>query len=299
MISINLTEQSRGHLAMLAFSFGIAGSFSLGSMVANLIDPVTLTAVRFVLASIFIAFIVSLSVKMKRRYLQATWRYFIAGSLMAIYFVLMFIGLRTATAVSTSAVFTLTPVMSGFFGWVLLGQMMSRHTAIALAIGAAGAVWVIFRADLAALIAFRIGTGEAIFLIGCVAHAFYTPFLRRVNRGEPVQVFVLGMLVTGSILLVCYGWSDIVSTSWLELPGIVWIAIAYITVIATALTFIAVNYASLRLPSAKVMAYTYLTPSWVIVWEAAWGRGIPDPRILAGILATIVALLMLLRHEED
>ncbi len=43
-------ESLRGHAAMLAFSVLIAGSFSLGARVANLIDPVAITALRFVLA---------------------------------------------------------------------------------------------------------------------------------------------------------------------------------------------------------------------------------------------------------
>jgi hypothetical protein len=30
-----------------------------------------------------------------------------------------------------------------------------------------------------------------------------------------------------------------------------------------------VHIAALRLPAAKVMAYTYLVPSWVILWELA------------------------------
>ncbi|MED5532589.1 MAG: EamA family transporter, partial [Pseudomonadota bacterium] len=53
------------------------------------------------------------------------------------------------------------------------------------------------------------------------------------------------------------------------------------------------------LPSAKVMAYTYLTPSWVILWEAALGNGFPMPAVLAGVLATILALTLLLRDETE
>ena len=38
------------------------------------------------------------------------------------------------------------------------------------------------------------------------------------------------------------------------------------------MTFVLLQFATLRLPSAKVMAYTYLVPSWVILWELALGR---------------------------
>ncbi len=283
---------------MLAFSFGIAGSFSLGGMVANLIDPISLTASRFLLSSILIGFIVYFGTTLKREYLLGSWRYFVAGGLMALYFVLMFIALQTTSAVSTSTVFTLTPLLSGLFGWILLRQRMTKRMAFALGIGAVGAVWVIFKADLNAIFQFRVGQGEIIFFFGCIAHAFYTPFLRYANRGEPPQVFVLGMVTTGALFLLVIGWGDIRATDWENLPSIVWITIIYITLIATILTFFAVSYASMRLPSAKVMAYTYLTPTWVILWEFALGKGLPSLPIMLGVATTIIALLLLLRNDH-
>ncbi|MCY4542788.1 MAG: EamA family transporter [Rhodobacteraceae bacterium] len=292
-------ERWKGHLAMLGFSLGIAGSFSLGSQVANLISPVAITAARFMFTAILLGTVLLLLRKVKRSHLEASWRYAVAGALMAVYFVLMFVALRTTSAVSTSAVFTLTPLMSGAFAWLLLRQTMTRRMAVALCTGAAGAIWVIFDADVGALLSFRVGSGELTFFVGCVAHAFYTPFLRRANRGEPPVVFVFGMVVTGTVILLIYGWRDVSGTQWLELPSLVWITIAYVTMIATLLTFVAVNYASLRLPSAKVMAYTYLTPSWVILWEFAFGNALPSMPILAGILVTIVALVMLLGADGE
>jgi hypothetical protein len=44
------------------------------------------------------------------------------------------------------------------------------------------------------------------------------------------------------------------------------------------------------------MAYTYLTPSWVIVWDIGLGGTAPPVMILAGIVLTIIALLLLLRE---
>ena len=57
------------------------------------------------------------------------------------------------------------------------------------------------------------------------------------------------------------------------------------------------QYATLRLPSAKVMAYTYLTPTWVILWELALGRGAPPLLVVVGVGLTALALLMLVKDE--
>ena len=292
-----MSGTTRGHLAMLLFSALVAGSFSLGALMANMISPVAFTAVRFFLAGVIIGVAVFATTGLPRTALQSPWRYAVLGAIFASYFILMFEGLKTAPAVSTAAVFTLTPVLSAGFGWLLLRQVTTPRIALALAIGAAGALWVIFRADLSALMRFEVGRGEAIYLAGCVAHAFYTPLVRRLNRGESPLVFTFGMLIAGCVVTTIYGWGAIRATDWAALPAIVWVALAYTAVFASAATFLLLQYATLHLPASKVMAYTYLTPSWVILWQIALGQAAPPPLVAAGVGLTALALILLLKEE--
>ncbi|WP_319824812.1 DMT family transporter [Thalassovita sp.] len=293
-----MSQALRGHAAMLLFSALVAGSFSLGVLAAPHIAPTALNALRFAIASVLVGVAALATTGIPRHALHAPWRYFVLGGVFAIYFVLMFEGLKTAQPVSASAVFTLTPLMSAIAGYVLLRQITTRWMAAALSIGGAGAVWVIFRADLSALLQFQIGDGEIIYFWGCVAHAIYTPLVRKLNRGEPAVVFTFGMLVACCLIVTAWGWQDIRATDWANLPDIVWITLIYVAVFASAVTFVLLQYASLRLPSAKVMAYTYLTPSWVLVWELFMGNGTPPALVLVGVGLSIVALVMLLEGDR-
>ena len=234
---------------------------------------------------------------LKASHFGKPWRYFVLGGPFTIYFVLMFEGLKTANPVSAAAVFTLMPLMSAAFGWMLLRQVTTPRMALALSIAACGALWVIFRGDLAALTALDIGRGEMIYFVGCIAHALYTPMVRKLNRGEGAAVFTFGMLVAGSVLLGVFGFEAILATDWASLPPMVWVTIGYLTLFSTASSFFLLQYATLRLPSAKVMAYSYLTPAWVMLWELGFGSSLPPVPVLLGIMATVVALLMLLRNE--
>nr|WP_282103131.1 DMT family transporter [Leisingera sp. HS039] len=294
-----VSEALRGHLAMLLFSALVAGSFSLGVMVANEIAPAALNAARFGIAAVVIGVAALATTGLQRAHFRAPWRFAVLGGLFGGYFVLMFYGLQTAAPVSAAAVFTLVPVMSAVFGWLLLRQITTCWMALALAIGAAGAVWVIVRGDPGALAAFEIGQGEVIYFWGCVLHAIYTPMVRKLNRGEPAVVFTFGMLLAGGALLAVFGWQDILATNWSQLPGIVWIGLFYLAVCASSATFVLLQYAAMRLPSAKVMAYTYLTPSWVILWEIALGRGAPPGLVLIGVAMSVVALAMLLEGARS
>lgn len=292
-----MSPGAQGHLAMLAFSALVAGSFSLGALVANDISPAAFNAVRFCLAAVVVGAIAWHRGRLLRSSFAAPWRYGLLGGFFVIYFVLMFEGLKTAPPVSAAAVFTLVPVMAAAIAWFMLKQVLTRRMALALCIGGVGALWVIFRADLGALMAFDIGRGEAIYFVGCVSHAVYTPLVRRLNRGEGPVTFAFGTLLAGAVLLVVYAWPEIAGTDWAALPPLVWITLAYVTICATAITVVLLSFATLRLPSAKVMAYTYLTPSWVIFWEIFLGNGVPSLVVLGGVGLTILALLLLLRDD--
>jgi len=292
-----MTGPRAGHLAMLLFSILVAGSFALGSLAANEITSSALNAVRFWIATLIIGAAAFATGGVSRAAFNAPWRYILLAVFFTTYFVLMFEGLKTAPPVSAATVFTLTPILTAGFAWLLLRQDLTLRMAFALLIGALGAIWVIFRADVSAILRFEVGRGEMVYFWGCLAHAVYTPLVRKLNRGETAVVFSFGVLLAGSGLLTVWGWGDLVATDWLALPGIVWITILYTAVFASAATFVLLQFATLRLPSSKVMAYTYLTPSWVIVWELALGGTPPPTLVLAGLLLTVTALVLLLREE--
>ena len=48
-----------------------------------------------------------------------------------------------------------------------------------------------------------------------------------------------------------------------------------------------------RLPASKVIAYGYLTPAFVILFEALAGHGWPNLSIVAGAAVTVLGLIVL------
>lgn len=280
-----MTSAGQAHLAMLAFSGLVAGSFALGARAAPHVDPVALTAARFLLAAAALAVLA--------RRLDLSWRSAVLGGLMGTYFVLMFEGLKTAHSVSAAAVFTLLPAMTALVAIPILGQRPGPGMAAALALGAFGALWVIFRGDPAALAALDVGRGEAIYAAGCLAHAVYTPMVRRLDRNGPPVATTAGTMLAGALLLGLLGAPRIAATDWPALPPVVWVTLVYTAIAASAASLLLLNFAALRLPAAQVMAYTYLVPAWVLGWEAALGGAWPAPWTLAGAVFTLAALGLL------
>lgn len=122
--------------------------------------------------------------------------------------------------------------------------------------------------------------------------------LKRIfNRGESALVFTLGTVIGAMVDLTLAGLPALVATDWAALPPIVWITILYTAVFATAASFALTQFASLRIPAANVMAYTYLVPVWVILWGVALGAGGPPVLILPGIALILLALIAILGED--
>src|SRR3569832_1431010 len=223
----------------------------------------------------------------------APWRVGIMGALMAVYFVTMFIALTMTLPVATSAVYTLVPLMTAGTALILVGQRASPAVILSLVIAGLGALVVSFRGDGNALIHFDVGRGELIYFIGCVAYAFYTPLRRRFSRGEPSLVQSFWTLLATAICIALSGVPDILATDWAHLPSLVWWVVLYLAVGPPALCFFLIQFASLRLPAPKVIAYGYLTPSFVIPFEAVAGHGLPSLPIIAGAGVTVLGLIIL------
>ena len=138
-------DEARGHLAMAVFAALVAGSFPLGALAANLIAPAALNALRFAIAAALIGGVALASTGLPREAFRAPWRYAVLGGLFAVYFVLMFEGLKTARRSPRGGVHA-DAVADAAIGWPLLGQRL-RHGCGGFAAGSRlGAVWVIFAA---------------------------------------------------------------------------------------------------------------------------------------------------------
>ena len=73
--------------------------------------------------------------------------------------------------------------------------------------------------------------------------------------------------------------------------------LSYLVIFATAASMLLLQIGSMRLPAAKVMAYTYLVPSWVILWQIGFGLGAPPLMVAVGVGLTTLALVLLLKPD--
>lgn len=291
-------ERLLGHLAMLLFSALIAGSFSFGGLAAQHMDAAPLTLWRYLLTVLVMAVLAFGMFRAPLVRPVQPWRFLILGGLIAFYMLTMFTALEFTDPVSTGAVFTLMPLLSAGFALLFIGQRTRSGVLAALMIAAVGAIWVIFRGNVAAILSFDIGRGEIIFFTGVTAHAAYVPLIRKFDRGENPVAFGFWVTVASALCLLPIGARELAATDFAALPLSVYVAVAYLAVVTTAITFLLLQFASMRLPAPKVLGYGYLTPSFIILLEGLLGHGWPPASVLAGAIVTACGLVAMARLPD-
>lgn len=278
---------------MLLFSIFIGGSFSFGKLIAHDVDPIALTSMRFLLAVVVIGVTLAISRKFRRADYRKPFRFFILGGLFGVYFVLMFYALRLTTSLSLSVIFTMMPFLAALIDRVFFGRVSPASIWGALIIGAIGALWVVFEGSLDALISLDIGLGEIMFFSGVFAHAAYAVLIPRLRLGEDIAATGFGVMLSATAVLLVAFWPRVIATDWMGLSKLTWIILIYLAIMSTVLTFALIAFAASRLPSAKVTAYTYLAPFWVVVLDSIIGQSVPAFMVLAGGVPITLALILL------
>ncbi|MGD9950828.1 MAG: DMT family transporter [Desulfobulbus sp.] len=280
------------HCAMLFSAFLVSTSFTVGKAITPTLDPVVLTLLRFLLATIFFAPYAHHAFGISFPGWRSLTRYSLISGALVGFFWLMFLSLRITQPMNTGVIFTTVPGISGLFSWFLVRERLGVHRMLALALAMAGALWVIFEGNLERLLTLQLNHGDLIFFAGCLMMALYMPLVKLFHRGEPMAVMTLWILVTGSLWLLVFSLPRFSSILWAAIPLMTWLGIAYLAIFTTIITFFISQWATLHLGPTRVMAYSYLYPPLLVVLEWCLHHRLPSHSTLTGILIILPAMII-------
>jgi drug/metabolite transporter (DMT)-like permease len=288
----------RGHILMMLATVLIASSFPVGAAITHGLDTLVLTFLRFALATVLFAPIVAWRYGMALPGLRDLVRYAALSACLVAFFWGMFAALRYTSALNTATIFAVTPVMTAAFAAILLKERLNGAARIALPLGMVGAVWVIFRGDMAALITLDLGRGDVIFFAGSIAMAVYGPLVKYLHRGEPMAQMTFWTLVTGTVWLLILSAPRLPGVEWSAVPAAVYGGIVYLAVFSTLVTFFVVQWSNTVIGPTKTMSYTYLNPALVLVMGLAVGEAAPPLATYPGLVIIVAATLVLQWSEQ-
>ena len=286
------------HALMLLTAALVSTSFTVSKAITDAMDPAVLTLLRFSIAVLlFLPYIqwkhgLHLPAK-ERLFGYACISFALTG-----FFWLMFLSMRTTTALNTGVIFTLVPGISGLYSAILLKERLGRHRLMAMLPATLGAIWVLFRGSLSELLAFNLNPGDLLFFSSCLLMAFYTPLVKFFHREEPMSLMTFWVLVTGIGWLLLFCGYQLPSVPWASVSLKVWGGILYLAVFSTIITFFLSQLCTLFLGPTRVMAYSYLYPPFIVLLEWGLGHPLPSARIIPGV-GLIIAAMLLVQQGAD
>ncbi|MCL6415272.1 DMT family transporter [Aestuariirhabdus sp. Z084] len=300
------------HALLLLMTVLVAGSFPVGGEMMqslNQTDPSLnsgqLMLLRFALASLLFApYIV-------HRF-GLTWpgferlRVYTALALpLAVFFCCMFASLETSSVLNSGALFTSVPALAAIYARLLNGERSGPLLILGLVLGTAGALWVVFRGDLAALAQLQFSQGDAIFMIGCLFLGAYQPLVKRWHREEPVAVMTFWVILMATLLLLMFSLVSQLSMEpnpsttaqrwrqWHQLPASVYWGLAYLALFTTLLSFFLQQLGAITLGPARTSAYSLLTPVFVMAMSFYLEPQLFDWVLLPGVILVIVGVVLI------
>ena len=269
-----------------------AGNFIAGKVALDVVGPITLTALRTVLATGVLLWYV--------RFSYQTWPSVGAGDL-RIFLTLALTGLVTNTtlwyyglhrtlAINAAILGAMGPVFVALLSATWLRERLSRLNVLGILISSAGVVLTVTRGSVRALLDLDLHPGDFFILAGQSIWAVYSVYARQVSRRFPPTVITAGTYIVSAAFLVPL---SLIERPWTAVPHLTLGAVVAILYAATLVTVSHIwFYWGIRVVSAAVASLTVnlipfevLAVSWLLLGEpVTWAHVVGALVVIAGVV---------------
>ena len=291
---MTMTTSHTAHLKMFAFTALISLSFPIGSHITAQLNPLVVTWIRYLLASLLFLGLLLGQKQFRIPTAKDFARYTVICLPALTYFVTMFIALQDTSALDTSALYTTVPLMSAVLAAVIFRRRTPLTVIIALLGGMLGAGLIIFRGDLSAAGSIALTSSNKIYLLGCLAMALNPIVVKKYYRGESITHMTCWTLICATGLLTLGAAPKLATTDWSVISSDIWLGIGYLAVFATALSFFLFQQGSVSLAPEQVSAYTYLIPVMVLIVDRALGHIEPWSHVGYGVVIVMLSMMVMI-----
>jgi drug/metabolite transporter (DMT)-like permease len=279
----------------------MASSFVVSADLIPYANSITSTGLRFILASILMMPLVAIQFKVNSHRPMTSLKVYLHYGLISLFLVLFFVGLfealKTTTAMRTSVIYTLVPLISIVLTFVLLKVKTSKIKLLGFVLGSIGAILVLLAFNQDAVEFFSWYVGDGIFLMACFCLSIHVVLVKKWGAdASPIQGSFY-IMVLGSLMLIP------MMVSFGELDQVLWQArefwqiLLYLTVFTTMATFFLQQYLVQKIGPNHLLAFTYLIPILVVIPQG-WAGIAQLTDSLSGILITLLALYLISKDQK-
>jgi drug/metabolite transporter (DMT)-like permease len=174
----------------------------LGRWLRDDIGPLTLTALRFTVATAFFGILLRSRPPQERQFGKDKWWILAMGLAGVVGFSpLLYLGLRYSTAVNCSLIQGFSPLITALIAGIIIQEPVTRRQLVGAVLGLIGVAGLLSRGSLTYLLGLQFNAGDLILVASAVVWAFYSVFGRRVMRNRsPVAATALSNFLSLPII---------------------------------------------------------------------------------------------------
>jgi drug/metabolite transporter (DMT)-like permease len=286
------------HFLTLLATTLVAGSFLASEELSQIINPLSLTLLRFLGATLILSPIVFSRENWRKKILPLLPRALIISLFYALFFIAHFESFKTTTAINTGALFTLIPFITAIISIIVFKETLSTRELIAYLAGAIGTSWIVFSDQLKLLFSFTLNEGDLIFMLAVISMSLYTVARKYLYRDDEMVVLVFATLLGGSFWTALALIFTNQSLNWHLIQGNFLFQMIYLIIGATLMTVYLYQKTTVILGANRVSAYIYLTPALVVILKFFIDGTSITMNIMLGIIMSAVSTIILQKNKN-
>jgi len=273
------------YAVLLVQSLMASGTHIVAKIIVREVDAFTLTLVRSVIAAVAMGLILLIRGG-PIRLLRQERKMVLLLSFLAIpvnQFLFLF-GMRFTTASNAALLYSTTPILVLVFSRLFLGERLTGVKVVGVVLGFVGVITVVFERGVSASMEYLLGN----ILIGfaVMAWGLYTVFGRRlIIRYGAVEASSLTLII-GTVMFIPMGIVPALRFPFETLSPTSWMAILYLALITSVLSYFLWYFALGRAEAGKVALFANLQPILTTILAVLLlGQEVTVAFVIGGIIA--------------
>ncbi len=278
-------ENPKAHLALLAANIIYGASYSIAKMVMpDYIKPLGFIVVRGIGAVILFWLCHALLMKEKVETRDFPKLAICAVFGIAVNQMLFFSGLNITTTINAGIIMTSTPILVVVAAAFMIREKISAIKITGIVLGLVGALLIIVMGK-----DFSFGSetlpGDLLILINATSFGVFLVIVKPLMKKYHPLTVMKWVFLFGMLMVLPFGYKQFLAIDWANMPLTIGLAVAYVVVFLTFLSYLLNSYALSRVSASTVSIYIYSQPVFATIIAIILGNDSLTPlKIIAAAL---------------
>ncbi|WP_221567928.1 DMT family transporter [Alkalihalobacillus sp. TS-13] len=280
--------QELPYLLLVIATFFWGTNFVISRLLVNEIPPLQLSFIRWSIAFlVFFPFIIR-DLKQNRTIIRKNWKVLLTMALTGVagFNTLLYIAVQYTTSINASLVNSLAPLLMVLLSVIFLKENLFKIQYIGVILSFVGVFTVITDGHLETLLALKVNPGDLLVFAAVILFSIYSVLMKKFGVDLPKKTTFIVTIFIAVISLIPFAlWeSSYRAISLVELPFQAILAVIYLGIFPSIVSFICWNEGVMKVGPAKASNYLHLIVVFTTILAVAFaGERLVVAQVFGGL----------------